>query len=146
MRVKKSILICIIIPLAFILCVLLTLGGVRSNKSRTVSTIFHLKSDIFSAAKFEGKQHPVAISDVLEMYRKDNRSISYKITEDGVAIKDAWDMPIIIEFQEPSIYKIISYGPNKKDDKGQGDDMYAVYDLSLENYKQIEQRGLLAIE
>lgn len=49
---------------------------------------------------------------------------------------DYWQMPIIIEFTEPATYKFISFGPNKQDDKGGGDDLIEQFDLTIWPYRK----------
>jgi hypothetical protein len=140
-KVKLSIIIAVFIVI--ILYGILTTKDLFPFKPTTGDTIQSVNSTMHIALIRTGKKHPISIKDVVEMYQKDGANINYQITEDGLSVKDEWGMPIIIEFTEPSIYKFTSYGANRKDDNGEGDDIYAVYDLSIDNYMLIKQKGIL---
>ncbi len=114
-----------------------------SPETQTTDIISSFSEEIFYASITTQKQHPLTVKDVLEM---NDERLSYHSYYDDIVknefIKDGWGNRIIIEFTEPSTYKFISYGPNEKDDNCEGDDIYAVFDLSLENYGVKEQKGL----
>lgn len=136
------------IKVIFLILLLLIAGSLlfrismrNERESFTISDILCLEKDMNIALNKNVKSHPVTVKDVIEMYRADGRSIKYEMTEDALSIKDAWGTPMDVEFTEPSIYKILSYGPNKKDDYGGKDDIYGTFDLSYDNYGVIEQKG-----
>ncbi|HML75903.1 MAG TPA: hypothetical protein PKB02_15540 [Anaerohalosphaeraceae bacterium] len=142
----KTIKICLI---AIVLMVFVIMGfrfffirGPRSLESITASQLLSLVNDMHIVLVRSGKQHPITINDVIEMYRQNGRQVNNELTEDGQSVIDAWGTPIVIEFKEPSIYKFMSYGANKKDDKGKGDDILVVYNLLPHDFTLIEQKGI----
>lgn len=70
----------------------------------------------------DGYQHPISFEQI-----NDYQYLNYR---PGEQICDAWNMPILLEIQDPNQYIFTSYGPNKQDDHGKGDDIVEKCDMN----------------
>jgi len=83
----------------------------------------------------DGHAHPVDIEEISNILAYDG-GINY--SNEGKAFIDVWGMPILIKYEQPATYRFISYGPNKEDDNGIGDDLMKAYDVSGGKIKEIK--------
>ncbi len=140
-KIKITIaLIIVFLLIAYVIGDTLWIGMSR----RTYNRIFGTKVDMdFIARRTEElltsqNLQSVTNSQIIEwlIYNKDTDLV--KIDDNGHNILDAWDMPIQIYYEEPMTYKLVSYGPNRKNDNGEGDDIVEIYDLSEDEIKKVE--------
>lgn len=100
----------------------------HSKRTESIARIGMIAGCIFTIGKDTG-QHPVTKERVIDWISINQKEKYIKIDNHSQNILDEWGMPIAFVYEKHAIYKLISYGPNGKNDHGKGDDIVRVFNL-----------------
>lgn len=74
--------------------------------------------------------HTVTVQDLIAWVKKNSYEDVVSLDNAEEQILDVWGTPLVMRFREPAHYTFISYGPNRRDDEGDNDDIVRIFDYS----------------
>jgi len=147
MSKKKKIIIFAVSGIGFLLVALQIEYMLRCNQTRkklagnirTTAQIGFLVEGFCRVSNIE-YDRPITTERIISWIDDHDYEDVFTVNQDLKQILDAWDTPIVITYEGTDIYKFVSFGANRKDDHGQGDDIVRIFDVSGDQAELVEKQ------
>ena len=111
----------------------------QTGPPRTLVNMTWFASCVQQFSTQESVEIPQTIEGLIKILQQDDKDFTAMLmacnppeeTSHGKLV-DYWNRPIVLVVNSPTEYKLISYGHNGKDDKGQGDDVVVTFNPTEE--------------